>query len=149
MKINITLYLIVLTMLFSCKEAEHSLCCDTFYDSEVVLDATLYKNAVQDAIVINSLEIHDEETLIIKYSASGCDGDTWKIVLVDSEDIIESNPIQRNLILSFENTEACDAYITKEVSINITNIRIEGVHEIQLNITNSNQQIIYEYLIDM
>ncbi|MDC1539543.1 hypothetical protein N8480_02595 [Flavobacteriaceae bacterium] len=80
----------------------------------------------------------------INFSSSGCNGDTWELKLIDSEDILESNPPQRNLRLSLKNEELCEAYITKELTFDISNLQVDG-NKVQLNLTNSDKNILHEY----
>lgn len=144
MKLKIAVFSLVIGLI-GCNKAEHSLCCDTVYDMEVIINSDSYKNAIKDEVTINSLEILDGESLIINFSAAGCNGNSWEIVLIDSEDVLESNPSQRNLIFSLNNKEECEAFITKDVSVSIKDLQIEGETEILLNITNTAYQILYEY----
>ena len=87
-------------------------------DFETVISAEQYVNAPSDQLTINSLEINDN-CLKINFSSGGCSGDTWELKLIDSEDILESLPPQRNLRLSLINEELCDAYITKELTFDV------------------------------
>lgn len=112
-------------------------------DFETLISAEQYQNAPSDQLEINSLEINGD-CLKINFSSGGCDGNTWELKLIDSEDILESNPPQRNLRLSLKNEELCEAYITKELTFDISNLQING-SKVQLNITNSEQNILYEY----
>ena len=68
----------------------------------------------------------------------------WELKLIDSEDILESNPPQRNLRLSLKNEESCLAYITKELTFDISNLQVNG-NKVQLNLTNSDKNILYKY----
>ena len=90
------------------------------------------------------LEINGD-CLVINFSASGCDGNTWIVKLIDSEQILESNPIQRNLRISLENNEDCTAVPNKTLTFDISNLQIQDDNRIYLNITNSGDQILYEY----
>ncbi len=110
---------------------------------DVIVSLNEYNTAPNDLLTINSVEIK-ENSLIINFSASGCSGDTWEIKLIDSGYIMESNPPQRNLRLSLKNVELCQAYITKELSFNIRDLQVDG-NKVYLNITNSGDQILYEY----
>ena len=110
---------------------------------ETLISAEQYANAPYDQLNINSLEINDD-CLKINFSSGGCNGDTWELNLIDSEDILESNPPQRNLRLSLKNEELCEAYITKEMTFDISNLQIDG-NKVQLNLTNSDENILYEY----
>ena len=80
----------------------------------------------------------------ISFSASGCSGDSWKIELIDAGSVKESDPPQRDLRLSLDNDELCEAFITRELSFNISRLKVEG-GRVQLNLSNSNDQILYEY----
>jgi hypothetical protein len=112
-------------------------------DFETIISEEQYVNAPNDQIEINSLDINDN-CLKINFSSGGCDGNTWELKLIDSGDIMESNPPQRNLRLSLKNEELCEAYITKELTFDITNLKVDG-NKVQLNIINSDENILYEY----
>ncbi len=112
-------------------------------DFKTVISAEQYANAPSDQLSINSLEINGDY-LKINFSSSGCSGDTWELKLIDSEAILDSNPSQRNLRLSLNNDELCEAYITKELTFDISNLQVEG-KKVQLNLTNSDESILYEY----
>ncbi|MCD6543736.1 MAG: hypothetical protein J7K34_04440 [Flavobacteriaceae bacterium] len=112
-------------------------------DFETLISAEQYTNAPSNPLTVNSLEIYDN-CLKINFSSGGCNGDTWELKLIDSEDILESLPPQRNLRLSLKNEELCEAYITKELTFDISNLQVDG-NQVQLNITNSDEIILYEY----
>ncbi|MEB2773710.1 hypothetical protein SYJ56_00230 [Algoriphagus sp. D3-2-R+10] len=110
---------------------------------KVLIDEDAYNSAPTDNLVINSLDIKGD-FLTINFSAGGCDGNSWEIKLIDSGGIMESNPPQRNLILSLNNQELCEAYITKEVVFDISELKVSG-GKVWLNVTNSDQRILYTY----
>ncbi len=112
-------------------------------DQGTVISQELYRNSPSDEATINSLEI-EGDCLKINFSASGCNGESWKITLIDSGSILESDPPQRNLRFSLENNELCEAFITRDLTFNIKNLRVEG-GRVQLNLTNSGDQVLYEY----
>ncbi|SKB49811.1 hypothetical protein SAMN05660776_1421 [Salegentibacter holothuriorum] len=112
-------------------------------DFETIISAEEYINAPANKLVINSLVIIND-CLKINFSSGGCNGDTWELKLIDSGEIFELEPSQRNLRLSLKNEELCEAYITKELTFDISNLRGDG-DQIQLNIINSNATILYEY----
>lgn len=113
-------------------------------DFETIISAEQYENAPSDQLNVNSLEINGN-CLKINFSASGCDGNSWIVKLIDSEQIMESNPIQRNLRLSFENNEECTAVPNKTLTFDISELQIQDDNRVYLNITNSDDQILYEY----
>lgn len=110
---------------------------------ETISSAEQYQNAPSDALDINSLEINGN-CLEINFRAGGCDGDTWELKLIDSEEVFESDPPQRNLRLSLKNEELCEVYIERELTFDISNLQVNG-NRVQLNITNSDDEILYEY----
>ena len=134
--------ILVITFFTSCSnddDSNNSITCDF----TTLISSEEYANASSDKLTINSLEII-ENYLKINFSSSGCSGDTWELKLIDSEAILESNPAQRNLRLSLKNEELCEALITKELSFDISNLQVDG-NQVQLNITNSDDEILYEY----
>ncbi|WP_109853056.1 hypothetical protein [Aquimarina sp. AU58] len=112
-------------------------------DQLTVISSKQYVDEPDHNLTISSLKIN-ENCLKISFGSSGCSGDTWELKLIDSEEILETNPPQRNLRLSLKNEELCDAYITKEISFNILGLKVEG-NRVLLNIKNSGDQILYEY----
>ena len=112
-------------------------------DQGTVISQELYRNSPSDEATINSIEI-EGDCMRINFSASGCSGESWKITLIDSGSILESDPPQRNLRFSLDNNELCEAFITKNLTFNIKNLRVEG-GRVQLNLTNSGDQVLYEY----
>lgn len=112
-------------------------------DKQVVISADEYNTAPSDHLTVTSLEI-DGDCLKIKFGSGGCSGDTWELKLIDSEAVLESDPPQRNLRLSLRNEELCEAYITKELAFDISILQVDG-NQVLLNITNSDDQILYEY----
>ena len=112
-------------------------------DQVTIVSSEQYETAPNDQLFINTLEINGD-CLKINFSSSGCSGDTWILKLIDSENIMESNPPQRNLRLSLRNEEDCEALITKELTFDINELRVDG-NQVLLNITNSDDQILYEY----
>ena len=114
-------------------------------DEIVIISESLY-NATDEQTITN-LSI-DDSCLNITYEATGCDGNSWVVNLIDSEEIVtNSNDVipQRNLKLSIERagTITCMALVTQEKSFNISNLRVGGSSNVILNIQD--QQILYEY----
>lgn len=108
-----------------------------------LISSEAYENGPSDLVKINSIEINGD-CLKINFSAGGCNGNSWEVILIDSEETSKSLPPQRNLRLSLKNEELCYAYITKELTFDISNLKVIG-NQVQLNITNSGDTILYEY----
>lgn len=112
-------------------------------DQLVIISSKQYNDEPNDNLTINSLKIN-EDCLRINFTSSGCSGDSWEVKLIDSEEVLESVPPQRNLKVSLKNEELCQAVITKEISFSISELRIDGT-KVLLNIKNSEDQLLYEY----
>lgn len=111
---------------------------------QVVIDPDFFESAVSDEYQLVNFDL-EEDCLTIELSASGCDGETWSMVLVDSGTIAESSPEQRYLKFVFSNDEACLAVFSQSRTFNLTNIRVDGSNEIVLNIEGLPEPLIYMY----
>jgi len=111
-------------------------------DQDVIVDLDQYNHAPNRNLVIEDMKILNN-CLKIKFSASGCDGNTWVVKLVDMGGIAKSLPPQRTLRLSLDNKEMCRAWITKEISFNIEDLQVEKYRKIWLNV--GEKGILYEY----
>jgi len=131
----------LLLCLISCedKKSDHETC-----ENQVIIGNNEYNIVSDDQITISDLVI-DENCLKCTISASGCDGNSWIVKLVAREEIIYSDPPQRDLKLSFQNNEVCTAVISKEFSFDITALEVSGTNNVFLNIVNAGEQISYEY----
>ncbi|MFT6814917.1 MAG: hypothetical protein ACJAZ3_000813 [Sphingobacteriales bacterium] len=141
MKITILLFALVFTF-SNCKNKDIDksvISCG----AETIVDADDYISAATDQVVINNLSI-DGDCLKIYYGASGCNGDSWIVKLIDSEEIIDSDTLQRNLKFSLLNNEICQAYFTKEITFDISNLQVDG-GKVMLNIFDRGDEILYEY----
>ena len=111
-------------------------------DQNVIISPTEYQNAPNDPFSITEMTITGN-CLNIKFAASGCDGNTWIVKLIDSGNIAESYPCQRTLRLSLDNKEACTAVPGKEISFDIKDLQIVGNDKVILHV--SGKDILYEY----
>lgn len=111
-------------------------------DNKAILNGEEYKNAPSDIVAINNVKII-KDSLLVNFSASGCHGESWELKLIGQEAVSKSLPPQRSMRLSLKNEELCEAYITKEVSFDISNFKING-NPIILNMENWNVPILYE-----
>ncbi|WP_439152846.1 hypothetical protein [Winogradskyella sp.] len=113
-------------------------------DELIVTSNTEYENLESDFYSLDSAEIIDD-CLVIAVSASGCDGNSWLFTLVDSGDIAESMPPQRNLKFGLTNNEACLAVFSREMSFDLRSLQIEGVDSVILNIEDFSTPLEYNY----
>ncbi len=112
-------------------------------DSDTIISSSQYNNAVSDIFDVDEFQVSGD-CLEVSIGASGCDGETWILELIDSGSILESNPPQRNLRLVLSNNEACLAFITRVFSFDLQDLQAEG-NTLILNITNINNSVTYTY----
>ncbi len=139
---EILMFIMIGLMLLSCSDNDDSgniANCD----SGTLVSSEQYENAPSDKLTINKVEINGD-CLSINFSSGGCSGNSWELKLIDSEDILESNPPQRNLRLSLKNEELCAAYITKKLTFDISGLQVDG-NKVLLNLINSDYNVLYEY----
>lgn len=144
MKNRITPFLLLLACIqfFSCTEDEGQPLLP-LTDTQVLVNQEAYDSAPRDFLVINSLKI-DGDFLTVNFSSSGCSGESWEVRLIDSGMLMYSFPPQRHLVLSLKNEELCEAYITKELTFDISALRVEG-DRVLLHFPDSGQSIVYSY----
>ena len=139
--INNLFYFLMLVLVLSCNSNDDNSV--PACDASVILSNFQFINADTNIFDINSVTLSGD-CLIANISASGCDGASWVLKLIDSEDILESDPPQRNLRLTFLNQEACLAFITTEISFDISDLQVDG-GQVQLNLVNTSESLLYSY----
>ncbi len=113
-------------------------------EKTTIIDEAYYNDLGILNTPINSTQIIGD-CLIIDFSGSGCDGESWEYDLIDSGAVAESSPEQRFLKFEFINNEACLAFINKTVSFDISMLRVNGSNSIMLNIEGYESSIQYNY----
>jgi len=115
-------------------------------DAKVILDKDRYQEQAQinsELLIIEAVVVGD--CLNIKFSSGGCDGSTWVYNLIDSEEIREPIPPERDILLHLEDNEDCEALIQKESSFDLKELRIEGESEIRLYLLGYEDNLNYTY----
>lgn len=152
-----------MTIIYNCKGEE--ICkfggiaglntCDDFYKkvtnkkvlwrnyNDVIINKDLYKNVKTDNYTIKNASINGD-FLTVTIVSGGCSGNSWIVSLVDSENILESKPPQKELKIELINKELCYAIVTKEFVFDITKLREDG-NAVILNIAGWQKKITYNY----
>lgn len=125
------------------KDPQPPICDDC--DQTTLVSSTLYENAPNDFFTFDTVFI-DGNCLEITFTSSGCDGSSWVIQLIDSEQILESFPVQRVLRMSLQNEELCDAVFSRTVTFDLTPLQLAAYDRILLNIDGwEGSPLLYEY----
>ena len=144
MKISSIIYFIFFLLLLSCSESdddhpfEDSLC-----DRITIVDNERYQNTNTRYYSIKNVALSGD-CLELEIESGGCSGDTWKVDLIDSGGIAESNPEQRFLKLSLKNEELCNAIVIRTFSFDLRPIRTRN-NIVLLNLEQWDEQITYDY----
>lgn len=112
--------------------------------NELIIDKQKFDAVKTDNYNILNATV-ENDILTIEISSGGCSGDSWIVNLIDSEDIMESVPPQRNLRLSLTNEELCLAIVVKKIQFNISELRISQISQVNLNLEKWNKTISYNY----
>ena len=110
----------------------------------LIVSESEYSNAPNDLLMIESVNI-EGDCLHIQFSALGCDGESWKLKLIDSSHILDSDPCQRYLRLSLKNDENCTTRIVKDVYFDLSSIQDSETGNIAFTLMNSGSTFLYEY----
>jgi len=113
-------------------------------DQTAIIDPMFYQSAESADFNLGNFSFNGS-CFTVEISASGCSGETWSIVLVDSGAVAESSPEQRHLKFVFTNDEACAAFIDQTRSFDLTPLQVEGSNEVVLNIEGIPEAIHYIY----
>lgn len=81
----------------------------------------------------------------ISFGASGCDGKSWQIELLDSGGVADALPQVRYIKLALVNNELCAAAIGRTISFDLHPLRISGVNKIRFVLADYDKSMIYEY----
>lgn len=138
MKSKILIISLFLVSIFSCEENDVS---DDFRNESVIIDSNLYNQSESNNYSITNVQLNGDN-LTIRISSSGCSSDSWKAILIDANEILESYPVQRKIKLSLENNEACLAVFEKEFTFDISSLK-EDYDTVLLNLKGWDTQINY------
>ncbi|WP_442264871.1 DUF6970 domain-containing protein [Tenacibaculum sp. ZS6-P6] len=112
--------------------------------NQLIIDEGRYNATNTDSYSITLVSIQNN-ILTLEVTSSGCSGDSWVMNLIDSDEISESFPPQRNLKLELINNEACTSVVTKEVKFNISQLQVTRINQVILNLNGWNSPINYNY----
>ena len=140
-KLMIQKTLILLSLILSFISCNDQNKLDHLQNESVIINESLYKETNSNNYSISNATLNGD-LLTIKISSSGCSADSWSAILIDANEVLESNPIQRNIKLSLENNEACLAVFESEFIFDIKILK-EDFASIILNLEGWNTQINY------
>ena len=139
--LNTTLFLVLLFLISACNDNNSP---DSLCGPVAVIDSGQFSSATTELLDVMSIDIN-QDCFELTIGSSGCDGDSWGVSLFDAGVVLESFPVQRNLVISLFNEELCDGYFTRDYTFDISNLQVGESGTVLLNISNTGEQISYEY----
>ena len=138
--------LIVLTflpfLLLGCKKSETPIVTDC--DQIGVVDDARMRTAPRDDFSFVSAEIVDDCLEVIVQYGGGCGGATFELIAGD--DVTDGVPPQRLMLISFEDKDDCEAWITDTLSFDITALQVDISNEVALTLDGiMRTPILYSY----
>ncbi len=132
-------------LIFSCSKSK-DIITDTpasDCDSPVLVDADLYDSAPSDEFQFHSVSIDGNCLKLAVQYGGGCEEVIFQ--LIDASVVMESFPIQRNVRLSLEDNDPCEALVTQELSYDLTPLQVDGYSKIILNLQDFDGNLVYNY----
>ena len=118
-------------------DSENIICENTIIDNQQ------YTNSQSDSYSLISLSDYKGCLKVSIRYGGGCEEVSAK--LIDSEEIFESNPVQRNLKIVFSDTDECEALIEKNLYFDVSNLQVDNENMVLLNFQSSDLTYRYEY----
>ena len=129
--------LLALIVISACKKEEMS-------DKEnVIVSKNQFDNASKDPFQFKEVTLTGDCLQVVISYGGGC-GDV-EALLIDSEGIDDSLPVQRYLRLSFQDEDLCEALVEKELSFDLKPIQIQDENQIKINLEGWDNPILYSY----
>ena len=112
-------------------------------DNSVVVDSDLYQNAPADEFYFQSATIEGNCLKLMVRYGGGCEAVIFQ--LYDASSIMKSLPLQRNIRLSLEDNDFCEALVTEELNYDLTPLQVDGYSEVILNLQGYEASLLYSY----
>lgn len=112
-------------------------------NSKTIISPELYEKPDDFKTIIEAKIIGDVLEVII--GASGCDGSTWEVQLIDKGVVMESYPVQRFAKIGFTNKELCAAVISKTFTFDLKPLRVKGDNRVSFNLDGWDKSLLYVY----
>ena len=109
-----------------------------------VIDQEQYLSSQSDTYELEEVQLTKDGCLKITLIYGGGCGEV-SASLVDSGDVLESDPVQRNLRLIFDDNDNCEALKKSNFYFDIDNLQIADDNRVKLNFTGADFSFFYEY----
>jgi len=113
-------------------------------DAKAVLDPERFETAPAMSLNIESAAI-EGDCLNIRFTSSGCNGDTFVFNLIGLPNDATVFPPLVNVRLSLSSNELCEAIVSREVSFDLSVFQQSNTDRVTLALQNNGQSLLYVY----
>jgi hypothetical protein len=113
-------------------------------DAKAILDPERFETAPAMPLNIESAVI-EGDCLNIRFTSSGCNGDTWVFNLIGVPSDATVFPPLVNVRLSLSSTELCEAIVSREASFDLSVFQQSNADRLTLTLQNNGQSLLYVY----
>lgn len=117
---------------------------DFFCGSFIIQDSLRYDTVTNSNFSLTNIDVSGN-CISFDLTASGCDGDSWEVKMIDAQIIAYTNPISKDFKVEFKNSELCTAIFTKQYYFDLLSIQESTDSIIKLNIVNAGVSKLYIY----
>lgn len=143
MKNSIFALSLIFIFLQSCSKPDDDIYMDSVCDQITIVDNAMFRSTPSAGYLIESINLTGD-CLEIAIVSGGCSGNTWKVELIDAGRVAESYPEQRNLKISLDNQELCNALVGQTYTFDLRPLQT-GNNVVLLNLEQWEVPIRYEY----
>jgi len=143
MKFKIIFLIFIIAILNSCNNDDDNARSPLENSNIIRVEDDLFSNAPNDDFEIITATITDNNLDLTILYGGGCGNIFYD--LVTGSDYLETNPIQKNIRLAFDDKDNCEAGIELELSFDLTQIQISNTDRIIINLDRWESQIEYNY----
>ena len=119
-------------------------------NAQIVIDETKLNSIESDEFAISSASVQNDSLKVVVQYGGGCGLATFELITDGA--FMESDPVQLNVTLSFDDKDDCEAYITKEISFDLRNLAQHYQNSYQLStgtiiihLQNYSGELIYSF----
>jgi len=139
---NWILICLAIGICFSC-EKDNIDTSSAICDQKLIIDSNLFDSAPNDDFTFNSVKI-EGDCMNISFSYGGGCEDT-KVKLIDSDSEGFSLPPTRFLRLSLDDGDNCEAWVTEEISFDLTPVKRGDSRILTFDLKNWDGLLTYEF----
>ncbi|MEN7551075.1 hypothetical protein AAG747_24350 [Rapidithrix thailandica] len=109
---------------------------------QVIIDKDRYLQTPSDEFSIFKATLKNDCLLLTVRYSGGCGTTDWK--LIDSGERLGQVPVQRNIRLTLKDEDPCEAYLAKELSFDLSPLKVKGENKISISLEGWDKKLIYE-----